>query len=199
MVEDLNRAYAHLATSKFSKAAQELTDKLIAMGFEEMEISAFLKEQAPSANLGQGDLFGGNGSGDAPQTMPTPSAAVIFELPNMPDVSSLSDAEKSQIVMSENAGTAVVRVEGSISENIQTILVQQLGKKKEKDKLQQNIRVHNQRIEVAKAPSERGEAFGSLPQVCLHDQQEIELVEPSTFLYINNWSLLDFPAETIKL
>lgn len=47
-IEDLNRAYAHLATSKFAKAAQELTDKLIAMGFEEMEIAAFLREQAPT-------------------------------------------------------------------------------------------------------------------------------------------------------
>lgn len=33
VIEDLNRAYAHLATSKFSRAAQELTDTLIAMGF----------------------------------------------------------------------------------------------------------------------------------------------------------------------
>ena len=35
VIEDLNRAYAHLATETFAKAASELKDKLIAMGFEE--------------------------------------------------------------------------------------------------------------------------------------------------------------------
>lgn len=192
VVEDLNRAYAHLATSTFGKAAHDLTDKLITMGFEEMEIAAFLKEQAPTANLGQGNLFETDG---LPKSVPISNPAAVFELPTLPDVSSLSDEEKSQIVMSENAGTAVVRVEGAISENIQKILEKQVGKKKDKDKLQQDIRVHNQRIEVSKAPSERGETFGVLPMVCLNIQQEIELVEPSTFLYLNNWSLLDYPAE----
>lgn len=192
VVEDLNRAYAHLATSKFSRAAQELTDKLISMGFEEMEISAFLKEQAPTLRTGQGDFFN---KGVIPEERPAPAPSVVFELPVMPDVSTLTQEEKSQIAMTKNEGTAVVRIEGTITEDMQKVLEQQVSKKEDKEKLQRDIRIHNQRIEVAKAPSERGEIFGSLPLVCLQYQQEIELVEPSTFLYANNWRLLDYPAE----
>jgi type III restriction enzyme len=57
VIEDLNRAYAHLLVdSAFSKTAAALKDTLIAMGFEAMEVAAFLREQAPTP---QGDLFGG--------------------------------------------------------------------------------------------------------------------------------------------
>lgn len=192
VVEDLNRAYAHLATSSFGKAAQELTDKLVTMGFEEMEIAAFLKQQAPSEHLGQADWIGKTDI-SSPEDLINPPA--IFELSALPDVSGLSDNEKAQISMSEKDGVAVVRIEGAISENIQNVLAQQVKSEKDKESLQQNIRVHNKRIEVAKAPSERGEVFGSLPLVCLENQQEIELLDSATILYKNSWSLLDYPAE----
>lgn len=55
-VEALNRAYAHLASKSFAQAAQQLTDQLVNMGFEEMEIAANLQ----SGTYGQGSLFGDN-------------------------------------------------------------------------------------------------------------------------------------------
>jgi type III restriction enzyme len=193
VIEDLNRAYAHLATSKFSRAAQELTDKLIAMGFEEMEVAAFLKEQAPS--VGQSDLFGGNTSDIAMPKLVVPPAIVV-ELPKMPDLSELSDNEKSQFAMTEDkGGTAIVRITGEVSDNIHKVLTQQVTKKADKEKLDRDIRVHNQAIQVAKAPSETGKQFGSLPLVCIYHQDELELVEPEFFLHAHNWNLLDYPAE----
>jgi type III restriction enzyme len=190
VIEDLNRAYAHLATSKFSKAAQELTDKLIAMGFEEMEIAAFLKEQAPT--VGQGDLFNPDGN-YTPQPVPKP--AIVVELPEIPNVSTLSEKERSQLTMTQEDGYAVVKVDGEVTETIKTVLEKSVTKKKDKEKLQRDIRVHNMAIEASKAPSESGENFGSLPLMCLHYQEELELVEPEFFLHAHNWSLLDYPAE----
>jgi type III restriction enzyme len=190
VIEDLNRAYAHLATSKFSKAAQELTDKLIAMGFEEMEIAAFLKEGTPT--LGQDDLFGGNGE---PIQRPAPKPAIVVELPQLPDLTALSEEERRQFTMTQEGDRAVVRVTGEVTENIQKTLTSLVSKKDECEILERTIRIHNQAIEAAKAPSERGETFGSLPLVCVQEQGELELVESELFLHAHNWSLLNYSAE----
>jgi type III restriction enzyme len=190
VIEDLNRAYAHLATSKFAHAAQELTDTLIAMGFDEMEVAAFLKEQTPSTN--QGDLFN-DSEKYVPRLAVKPS--VVFEIPKLPDLSKLSSDEKSQITMTQGTSGAVVKIEGEITENIQRVLEAQLRGKKYKDKLKQDIRIHNQILEVNKAPSERGEAFGDLPMVCLELQGELELVEIEIFLHAHSWNLLDYPTQ----
>lgn len=190
VVEDLNRAYAHLATPKFSKAAQELTDKLIAMGFEEMEVAAFLKQQ--EVVPGQGDLFGGGGE-EVRHEVREPS--LIAEFTELPDVSSLSSSEQAQISMSKDDEAAVVQVKGEVTPAIEEVLLKQAGKKKEKDKIRQNIRIHNSRLQVVKAPSERGDQFGSLPQVCVHHQGELELAESEFFLHAHGWNLLDYPAE----
>lgn len=184
VIEDLNRAYAHLATTKFSKAAQELTDKLIAMGFEEMEIAAFLKEQPPSSHP---DLFG---TGVA---IPVPPPAIVVELPGMPDISQLSEAEKQQLSMTQDGDTAIVRIDGEITEAIEQALTPKT--KADRETFQRDVRIHNQSIQARKAPSEHGEHFGSLPQVCLLEQGELELVEAETLLHAHNWSLLNYKAE----
>lgn len=189
VIEDLNRAYAHLSTSKFSHAAQQLTDKLIAMGFEEMEVAAFLKERAPTN--GQGNLFGTSD----PIAQPAPKPAVIAVFPEMPDVSVLSEEEKSQFSMSTGNEGAVVRIEGEITPEIQKVLEAQKLKPKDKAKLQRDIRVHNQKLDARKAPSERGCTFGTLPLVCMSAQGEIELAESEVFLHTSNWDLLSYPAE----
>jgi type III restriction enzyme len=190
VIEDLNRAYAHLASSGFSKAAQELTDKLIAMGFEEMEIAAFLKEGTPT--VGQDDLFDENA---APIQRPPSIPSIVVQLPQLPDLSSLSDVERSQFSMTQDNGTAIVRITGEVNENIQKALTSVVSKKDEREVIERSIRIHNQTIDAAKAPSERGEKFGSLPLVCVQEQGELELVESELFLHAHNWSLLNYPAE----
>lgn len=192
VIEDLNRAYAHLATRKFSQAAQQLTDKLIAMGFEEMEVAAFLRQQAPTA--GQPGLFDGGGAGGLQDT-PVPPPAIVVELPALPDVSGLSEAEKSQLTMTQGSGDepAVVRITGEVTPAIESALTPK--KKAERETFQRNVRIHNQAIQAGKAPSEKGEVFGSLPQVCLTEQGELELVEAETLLHAHSWSLLNYPAE----
>lgn len=189
VIEDLNRAYAHLATRKFSRAAQDLTDKLIAMGFEEMEIATILKEQAPT--VGQNDLFA---EGDAPPT-PQPPPAIVVELVDDLDLSLLSEDEQKQLAMTEHEGVNIVRVTGEVSDNLVKTLEKSLASKKAKDKLKQDIRIHNMAIEADKAPSERGELFGALPQLCIHFEDETELAEPELFLHAHSWNLLDYPAQ----
>lgn len=203
VIEDLNRAYAHLATEKFSSAAQALTDKLIAMGFEAMEVATFLKQQATSD--GQGELLGdgttgtddgtGSGTSTTGNNRKTTVPSVVVEVNGTPDVSALSDREKSQLKMaSDNAGKTVVQVEGVVTEAIKEVLTKGITHATEKKKVNQYISIHNEAVQAAKAPSENGEVFGSLPQLCIKHQNELELVEREFFLHAHGWSLLDFPA-----
>ena len=189
VIEDLNRAYAHLSTNKFSRAAQDLTDKLISMGFEEMEIASFLREKP--AMEWQPDLFG------TVQETPPPeyNKTLTFELTTFPDITSLSADEKSHIKMTQVDNVTTIQISGSISEDTQNILLDSATKKNQKEQIKRDIRIHNESIESTKAPSERGKVFGSLPQLCLFTQGELELVEPELFLHTNNWNLLDHLAE----
>lgn len=195
LVEDLNRAYAHLSTSKFSKAAQELTDKLIAMGFEEMEVAAFLREATPGIhNPDQQDLFG-----DDDKQMPIKPAhkSVVVETETTPDLTSLSNEEKRQISMSHDAetNTTVVRVSGEVSENIEMALLKHVKDGKRTDAFKQNVRIHNHSLNAERAPSEKGIPFGSLPYLCMQDQGELDLVESEVFLHAQGWNLLNYLAE----
>ncbi|KAB1175325.1 DEAD/DEAH box helicase [Photobacterium damselae] len=193
VIEDLNRAYAHLATSKFAKAAQELTDKLIAMGFEEMEIAAFLREQSPMG--GQGELFCDEQA--QAQAKPTLPPAIVVEVEDLPDLIGLSESEKKQIIMTrdEQTNTAIVKVTGEVSPSIQKALAKYVKAGKKRKVFERDVRVHNQAIEATKAPSERGEKFGSLPYLCMMEQGELELVESEVFLHVHSWNLLNYPAE----
>jgi len=190
LIEDLNRAYAHLATKGFANAAKELTDKLIAMGFEEMEVAAFLRQQAPVGD-GQIDLFGPNtGEGSKPAL-----ASLLIELPTMPDLEHLDDADKRQLAISEDNGAYVVRISGEVSEPLQQALLKAVAKKPAQDAIARDLRIHNQSIQAQKSASERGEKFGRLPLLCAVIQDELELIEPETILENGQLNLLDYPAK----
>lgn len=192
VIEDLNRAYAHLATSKFSRAAHELTDKLIAMGFEEMEVAAFLKQQ-PAAN-GQDDFFLDNGQqSDFQRNRLQPS--VVVELSEMPDLKLLSEDDKGKISLTQSEGRTIVRVSGEVTEEIKQLLVNASTKKAEKEGIERDLRIHNQAIEASKSASERGKEFGALPMLCVFYQDYLDLIEPEIFLDIGGWSLLNYPAK----
>ena len=190
VIEDLNRAYAHLSSSKFGAAAQQLTDKLISMGFEEMEVAAFLKQQ-PSQNSQDDDMFGSGGN----QQRPAPEPAVLVDLDKVPDISGLSDDEQSKFSMTQTDDGATVRVEGEISPAMQKVLESEKLPPKEKAKLKRDIRMHNQAINASKAPSETGASFGPLPMVCMSVQDELELVESEVFLHTDDWNLSSYSAE----
>jgi len=192
IIEDLNRAYAHLATKGFANAAKELTDKLIAMGFEEMEVAAFLRQQTPDDG-GQTDLFGKAGGEISRPAL----SSLVLELTTMPELSHLDEEDKCKIAITEDKTSEkiIVRVNGEVSEALQQTLIKAAGKKPEQEAVARNLRIHNQSILAQKSPSERGESFGRLPLLCAYIQDELELVEPETILENGQLNLLDYPAK----
>jgi len=191
VIEDLNRAYAHLATPSFSKVASQLTDKLVAMGFEEMEVAAFLRHQP--ATQGQGDLFGGDsGSAEAPPPPPRTDYSIVLELDAMPDLEQVDEDDKRKISATQDGDTILVKVTGEVSEPLARALTTSKTKPKERAIIERDLRIHNQSIAAMKSPAERGERFGPLPQLCAHIQGELELVEPEMLLDAGQWSLMDY-------
>jgi type III restriction enzyme len=189
VIEDLNRAYAHLATSKFARAASELTDKLISMGFEEMDVATYVRQYDED----QIALFGSEQQGDKPKIR----TDFVTDLPVMPDLSGLADEERKKLVIASEGESVVVRVKGEISANIHKVLKAAVAgtNKKTRDRLNKDIKIHNIRIEEMRSPAEKGEVFGCLPMLCANIQGELELVEPETLLDAGQWILLDYPAK----
>lgn len=191
VIEDLNRAYAHLATSTFAKAATELKDKLIAMGFEELDLANYVRQYETHEN--QGDMFGNTNN---PQQVVTKAMEVVVELASMPELDKLTETERTQLTATTtDEGKVIVKVRGEVSENLKKVIVKSAGNAATKKSVEQDLRIHNARIELARSPAERGETFGSLPQLCAYVQGELELIEPETLLDVNEWNLLNYPAK----
>lgn len=194
MIEDLNRAYAHLAKQGFGEVAKQLTGTLIAMGFEEAEVATYLREQA--FNPSQTELFS-EGVLAEPEIPFIDQPFLIIEIKELPDLSTLSADEKQRIKMSRDEGNqvTVVQVRGEISENMLTAISKHVKAGKERQDLQRDVRIHNLAIKANQAPSEEGKTFGPLPQLCMMQQGEIELIEAETLLSAYQWNLLDYSAE----
>ena len=188
VIEDLNRAYAHLSTNTLAQAAKDLADKLISMGFEELEVATFLRQQ----DSRQGDFFDSDDSEEQP--MPKTSALpFMIEVEEEFDSSELSEEERSSVKVSEVEGRKVVTVTGKVSENLKKA-ISKVSVESKKD-FERSVNIHNLSVQAALSPSENGVQFAVLPQLCLMVQGELELAEKEVFLDSYGWSLLDYPAE----
>ncbi len=183
-VEALNRAYAHLASPKFSEVAKTLTDKLINMGFETLEIPTHLQH-------GSVNLFSHDGI-TTPQVEEPP---LVIDLPEKPAFSLVHDALLGNVVVREVEDGYRIEVLGKLDDELHKIITKQFRGKQKKD-IQGQIEQHNARVDVAQSPSQRGIPFSPLPQLCFAQQDELELIEPESFLFLKgDWSPLDFPIE----
>lgn len=186
VIEDLNRAYAHLSTNSLAQAAKELADKLISMGFEELEVATFLRQQ----DANQGELFDTNHENN---TIPTkPVTTLMVEVKDVIDITSLTEEDRSNIKVSEVEGRKVVTVTGNVSENLKAAITKVSTEPKKS--IESSIKIHNQSVYAAQSPSENGAVFAALPRLCVMSQGELELAEKEVFLDTTGWSLLNYPA-----
>jgi len=96
---------------------------------------------------------------------------------------------------SEEGAGCKVTLTGSLDAELIDELLKPLKGKPKKETKEQIIQ-HNERIYSAMCASDRGDVFSALPQLCISDQGELDLLESESFLYINgDWSPLDFKIE----
>ena len=181
---ELNRAYAHVCAPQSLSVANDLTDRLVAMGFEEMEAAAFVQ---PAAD----DLFDG-----VSRQEPKPPAS-YFEV-SSPVAAALEASGQTAISVSVPAGTAegnsLVTVTGSLSAEVVDAVVA-AAPRSEQASVRHMLERHQARVLAALAPAQRGVDFGPLPQLVIPEQNELRLLEPALLKEIAELSLKDAPID----
>lgn len=187
VIEDLNRAYAHLASTGMAQAASQLSDQLIEMGFEELEVATFLRQQ----DANQGNLFDNDDSANVIEQKPV--VPFRIEVTEVPETAQLSEEDQNKIKVSEVEGRKVVTISGQVSDDIMKAVSK--VSTEDKSKIKRNIHIHNNSILAAQSPSENGVKFVQLPRLAVMCQGELELAEKELFLDIHGWDLLNYKAE----
>lgn len=180
-VEELNRAYAHVSSPSFAQAANDLKDALVAMGFEQEEAETLIQPQQ--------DWLG-------KENAPTPFtfSPLTLTTTEKPDLSSLSDAELSQVEVREAAhGNVEIHVKGEVSEDLAEKLVNALPQT-ERTEAQKTLETHRRYQARKLSPAEQKQPF-QVPRLCLRVQGDLEIAERELFLDANGWNLLDYSAE----
>ena len=172
----LNRAYAHVCGPSTAAVANQLTDRLVAMGFEEMEAASFIQ-------LSQDDLFNGE-QAEAERPAPAPPqselevSASVAEILRAAMPEFVRVAQTPPPVTSGATSANVVSLAGLLPASAIEAAVA-AAPKKEREELSRLLERHQTRTLAALAPSQRGVEFGALPQLAVPVQGELLLLEPA--------------------
>jgi type III restriction enzyme len=188
--EALNRAYAYVCGPSTAAVANQLTDRLVSMGFEEMEAASFIQ---PS----QDDWFSGE-SIERPAPQPPQSELEVS--------ASVADILRSAMPEFVRAAQTPASATGQpVTPNVVTLTgllpaaaieaAVAAAPKKEREELSRLLERHQTRTLAALAPSQRGVEFGALPQLAVPVQGELLLLEPALLTELAEVTLSTAPAD----
>ena len=180
--EALNRAYAHVSSSRLGEGARNLADTLVQkMGFDPAEAAA-------SMELRQAEIPGL----DNPLFDRTP--VLLETVETAPDLSGL-DAEIAERVKVETRpdGTVTVAVTGDIPDALEQRLAATVRPERQ-EALRASVHRHRIAYQNSVSPAERGEKF-AVPRLFLNVQGELQLAEEELILDLGGWTLNDRAAE----
>jgi len=187
--EALNRAYAHVCGPSTALVANQLTDRLISMGFEELAAAQYVQPA-----LGGGDLF------TAPVAAPL-ALETVFEVDDkhVAAMQALAEALPDQVRLTpaaDAATPATITVTGALTNEIIEAAVNAMPRAKPaREAATQLLQRHQARVEAAAAPSQRGEAFAAVPMLAIPLQGELMLYEPELLSELADYSLAGLPAD----
>ncbi len=184
--EPMNKAYAHVVTDDFGRAAGELAQSLVDIGFNPMEAAAAIRSDeamAPKLPL--------QGGGPAPCTPPT----TRIEVPAAPDLDDVPERDRQRVTFVANESGKGGRIE--ITDELDPATVDAIvltAPPGQRDELAAQVERHQLAALAAKAPSERGAVF-SVPRLCVAEQGELELVDRDVVSGTFEWDLLGSPPD----
>lgn len=178
--EKLNRAYAHVCGTHTALVANQLADRLVAMGFENLAVAQCVQ---PALD---GDAFAARS--------PAP-AWVETEFETTPAVAqALASALPAQVrVDASGDGAARVIVTGAVDAAASAAAIAALPKR-ERGVVHDQFQRHEVRVLAAAAPSERGESFAAIPQLVVPLQGALTLYEPELLAEFADYSLVGLPG-----
>ena len=175
----LGRAYAHVCGATTATVANQLADRLVAMGFEEMEVATFIQPQTD-------DMFDGSGQN---RTLPAPPQTTLEVSAAVAEVlrAALANAEITATVATEGDGHRVTFSGLLPPQAIEAAMA--AVPKKEREALGRHLERHQAQTLAAMSPAQRGVDFGALPRLAVPVQGELCLLEPSLLLELADFSL----------
>lgn len=176
----LNRAYAHMAAPATLDVANRLTDRLIAMGFDEYEAAAAIEPQGL-------DLFAQIQT-PAVEPRPTPAIETTLLMSEQAANALAAAAEQGTVTISREAETCVVKVTGVLSADSIAAAVA-AAPAADRAIVERDLQHHRARALKAASPKERGAKLPPVPQLAIAVQGDLVLFEPSVVAEIADFSL----------
>jgi type III restriction enzyme len=178
---ELARAYAHVCAASTASVANQLADKLVAMGYEEMEIPQLIQPV--------GGLFA---EPEQPQaTVPASAIEVSEEVAKA--ITTLNDAAIT-VSPSDQQGKSSAIITGLLPIATVEALVAAVPKK-EQEQVRNLLDRHQASVQTRLSPAQRGEDFGTLPQLVVSIQGEMELLESALLSELTEVSLASASPE----
>jgi type III restriction enzyme len=176
--EDLNRAYAFVSKACWPQAVNLLHDRLVNMGFDEVEAAQYLKHEEPQLpNIGE----------------PEP-AQLVLTLREAPALDNLPHDIRGNVAVTRNeSGTYSVSITGTIPQEVEEKFVA-AAPPAEQEAVRRKLAARRERI-LTPAPERPKVVPMQVPQLCLLIDGELEPAQEEHFLSPDSWSLLDYPAE----
>ncbi len=183
--EALNRAYAHVSEPSFGAAAAALTDKLIAMGFDEDDARDAIEPAQTS--LDDTGLF-------APRPVPLP----VFR--HVVTVSSAEAAAIATAVAAEGVavtprpdGTVEIAVTGRVRPEVEEAISAAIPEPVRRH-FAEAVRTYRVAIQDQLSPAEQGEEF-KVPRLMAEIQGNLEFADTDLFFdEFHDWTLASYPA-----
>ena len=183
----LNKAYAHIVADSFAEAAKNLRDRMVQnMGFERLEMASAVIEQV--------GLPGFNNDPQKPVKLPESFVTLSVE----PSIETLPPEIKALVEVKPTSQGATVLIKGEISDEALNQVEAHLSTfVKDKELAELAAQFQEQRLarDAISAPSERGETFAPIPQLCLNLDGDLELVEQETLSMLGSFNLLDHKVQ----
>ena len=179
-VTDLNKAYAYLSEPSAGEAARALTDKLVAMGFEEDEARDNI-EQTQGALGGEGGLFGSHD-----RTPPT-FRHTLVATPDM--LSALKQTQRDGVTVRETGGgTVEIEIVGPVDDTLEQV-IRAAVPEAEHGRIAESFEKYRKLVKDQLSPAEQGAAF-EVPRLMSALQGALEGADTDAFMEEHEWSLL---------
>ena len=184
--EAMNKAYAHVVTGDFGRAAGEFTQSLINIGFNPMEAAAAIRKDKPDT-----PVLPLPDGGMTPPELPV----TRIELPMAPNLDGVPERDRQRLVFTADdhgpGGTLELKDEIDVVTVEAIVATAPAGLRAE---IAARVERHQMVTIAAKAPSERGVLF-RVPRLCRVEQGELALVDHGAVATDFSWDLLAAPPD----
>ena len=184
--EAMSKAYAHVVSPTFGAAAHELTEAMVRIGFNPLEVARAIEAAPDQAKM---PLDGGQ-TGLA-RELP----AATFEVSREPDLSAIPERDRERVtfVPNEAGRGGTVEIRDLLDEATKAAVIAAVPASK-RPTIEETIEHHQLATLAIKAPSERGQVF-SVPRLYVVEQGELELADRGMVMPNFSWDLLNYPAD----